>query len=162
MSNNPSISSYCNMTSVNDPFDGKTRAECWYADIINLPHHESKVYAHMPMHKRAAQFAPFAALSTYHESLLEESRYTETLNELSDDELEHLNSTLQRLLLHRGEQISICVKYFVPDNKKLGGHYVVAQGLFAGYNTYKNTLLIKVRDMVYNIRLRYVVNIEEL
>ncbi len=33
-----------------------------YQDIINLPHHVSEKHASMSMQKRAAQFAPFAAL----------------------------------------------------------------------------------------------------
>ena len=34
-----------------------------YADIINLPHPESKRHPRMDREKRAAQFAPFAALT---------------------------------------------------------------------------------------------------
>ena len=34
-----------------------------YEDIINLPHHVSTQYPHMSMESRAAQFAPFAALT---------------------------------------------------------------------------------------------------
>ncbi len=33
-----------------------------YDDIIDLPHPEPKFHKRMPMIKRAAQFAPFAAL----------------------------------------------------------------------------------------------------
>lgn len=36
-----------------------------YADIINLPHHVSQKHPQMSMHQRAAQFAPFSALSDH-------------------------------------------------------------------------------------------------
>ena len=36
-----------------------------YADIINLPHPASKRHPRMSMLDRAAQFAPFAALTGY-------------------------------------------------------------------------------------------------
>ncbi len=41
-----------------------------YADIIDLPRPKSK-RASMSMEARAAQFAPFAALTGYHESVEE-------------------------------------------------------------------------------------------
>lgn len=34
-----------------------------YEDIIHLPHHVSGKYPQMPVRDRAAQFAPFAALT---------------------------------------------------------------------------------------------------
>ena len=43
-----------------------------YNDIINLPHHVSKKHPQMSMYARAAQFAPFAALTGY-EGLIEEA-----------------------------------------------------------------------------------------
>jgi len=49
-----------------------------YDDIINLPHHQSTRRPHMSLHDRAAQFAPFAALSG-HEEAIEE---TVKLNEM--------------------------------------------------------------------------------
>ena len=39
-----------------------------YEDIINLPHHVSKRHPQMTMLARAAQFAPFAALTGYNEA----------------------------------------------------------------------------------------------
>lgn len=42
-----------------------------YDDIINLPHHVSKKHPQMSLHDRAAQFAPFAALTGYDEEVRE-------------------------------------------------------------------------------------------
>lgn len=47
-----------------------------YDDIINLPHHVSKVHPQMSMQARAAQFAPFSALTGYDDAIAEaESDY---------------------------------------------------------------------------------------
>ena len=40
-----------------------------YEDIINLPHPVSKRHPQMSMEERAAQFAPFAALTGHRESI---------------------------------------------------------------------------------------------
>ena len=40
-----------------------------YADIIDHPHYQSKKRPHMPMLKRAAQFAPFSALTGFEEAI---------------------------------------------------------------------------------------------
>ncbi len=45
-----------------------------YDDILYLPHHQSKERPHMSLHDRAAQFAPFAALSGHEEATLETAR----------------------------------------------------------------------------------------
>lgn len=48
-----------------------------YDDIINLPHHVSKKHPQMPMWNRAAQFAPFAALSGHEEAIKETAKENE-------------------------------------------------------------------------------------
>ena len=40
-----------------------------YDDIINMSHHVSAGRAHLSLHDRAAQFAPFAALNGYEEEI---------------------------------------------------------------------------------------------
>lgn len=42
-----------------------------YEDIIGLPHPEPKKHPRMPIAERAAQFAPFAALTGYEEVIEE-------------------------------------------------------------------------------------------
>ncbi|MBE6827572.1 MAG: hypothetical protein E7514_03025 [Ruminococcaceae bacterium] len=51
-----------------------------YAHIIDLPHYQSSRRKHMSMHDRAAQFAPFAALSGYDESIRKTSEHTNGKN----------------------------------------------------------------------------------
>lgn len=46
-----------------------------YNDIINLPHHVSKKHQQMSLKDRAAQFAPFSALTGYDEALKEVAEY---------------------------------------------------------------------------------------
>lgn len=43
-----------------------------YSDIIDMPRHISDRHPHMPVNERAAQFAPFAALTGY-DDLIEEA-----------------------------------------------------------------------------------------
>jgi hypothetical protein len=40
-----------------------------YDDIINLPHYEPKHHPRMSMWNRAAQFAPFAALTGFDDAI---------------------------------------------------------------------------------------------
>jgi len=50
-----------------------------YEDIINLPHHVSKRHPQMSMWNRAAQFAPFAALTGYDDAIKETARDNESM-----------------------------------------------------------------------------------
>ena len=58
-------------------------ASITYDDIINLPHHESKKHPRMSLEARSAQFAPFAALTGYDETIRETARQTEKRIEIN-------------------------------------------------------------------------------
>lgn len=49
-----------------------------YDDIINIPRWNPKSHPRMSEHDRAAQFAPFAALTGYDAMISETARMTET------------------------------------------------------------------------------------
>lgn len=85
-----------------------------YEDIINLPHHISRAHPPMPLSGRAAQFAPFAALTGYGEVIKETARQTERKPELSEDEKQALNYKLQRAVNAPGEKPIVTVIYFLP------------------------------------------------
>lgn len=88
-----------------------------HSDIISLPgptlHHKR-----MARLERAAQFAPFAALTGYEDMLTESARETERDRQLGRDEREELDRKLSDCLLTQREAVFTC---FVPDEKKDGG-----------------------------------------
>ena len=55
-----------------------------YDDIINLPHYEPKNHPRMSMNARAAQFASFAALTGYEDSVKETARLVNEENEMGE------------------------------------------------------------------------------
>lgn len=99
-----------------------------YDDIINLPHHVSKTRPQMSMLERAAQFAPFQALTGYGAAIQETARRTEDKIELGDEEVALLNAKLQILADHLPESPEVCITWFKPDDRKAGGSYVSVTG----------------------------------
>lgn len=99
-----------------------------YDDIINLPHHVSKARSRMSMHDRAAQFSPFAALTGYNDAVEETARLTDEQYELSEDARNRLDEQLRLIVDRIDEQPEIEVTYFVADELKEGGKYVVTKG----------------------------------
>ena len=99
-----------------------------YAHIIDLPHHVSKVRPQMTMYQRAAQFAPFAALTGHSAAISETARLTDKVIELSESECEVLNQKITLLLAHFDGHPYVCITYFDPDPPKEGGKYTTHSG----------------------------------
>ncbi len=57
-----------------------------YDDIISLPHHVSKKHKAMPLSDRAAQFAPFSALTGYEACVKEAAEKVTDKNSALDRE----------------------------------------------------------------------------
>lgn len=99
-----------------------------YADIIDLPR-PSLTWPRMSPEKRAAQFAPFAALTGYEDMVREETRMTDTdhQKQLEEYETESLNRKIQRLinLTESGYHPTVAFTVFEPDDRKTGGRYTV-------------------------------------
>ena len=89
-----------------------------YEDILGLPRHSSAHHAHMTRLNRAAQFAPFAALSGHEAEIAEAGRLTEQAAELMEDEALRIDEAL-RWALRSAEEVELT--YFVPDERKTGG-----------------------------------------
>lgn len=95
-----------------------------YDDIIDLPRFISKGRRHMSNYDRAAQFAPFDALTGYEEAIEETGRTTENEIVLGESEMQMLDHRFAILREHINEMPVIRIRYFEPDMYKDGGTYL--------------------------------------
>lgn len=107
----------------------------------------------MPIHDRAAQFSPFAALVGYEDAVEETERLTDSRREMLEDEIAELNRQLGELQSRLRERPEIRVTYFTPDKKKDGGRYTSKIGNARTIDQYNNAIvftdgeIISVKDM---------------
>lgn len=113
-----------------------------YEDIINLPHHVSKTRPQMPMSDRAAQFAPFAALTGYDSAIKETGRLTDKRIELDEEALTALSMKLQFLMDAIDEEPEVEITYFKPDERKAGGSYLKITGIVKKLDEYERVLVL--------------------
>ena len=99
-----------------------------YDDIINLPYKKSTIRPHMKLIDRAAQFSPFAALTTHSDAIKEAGRLTSERITLDEDSMRILDSRFQMLLENISKHPKVTFTYFVKDNYKSGGEYVEVTG----------------------------------
>ena len=117
-----------------------------YEDIIGLPHHVSQRHPHMPVSDRAAQFAPFAALTGYGDVIKETARQTEERPELSEDERAALDYKLHAVLSIPGQKPEIKITYFVPDPRKSGGAFRKAAGRIRRVDEAENRIILELPE----------------
>lgn len=136
---------------------GYYKAEHRYDDIIQLPHHQSTKRAHMSLHDRAAQFAPFAAL-TGHEAAIEEmARLTEDEVMLDDTAIAEINDKLYKISQHLSEQWKVSITYFKPDTKKQGGAYLTDVGTIRKINETEQLIIM---DSGMRIKMEQIIKVE--
>ena len=95
------------------------------------------------MLNRAAQFAPFAALTGYEAAVGETARLTVRKRELDAQEAEELNRRLAALIARLPDRPEATVEYFVPDDRKVGGAYVTITGRVRHISVPEKTLVME-------------------
>ena len=113
-----------------------------YKDIINLPHKQSTRRPHMSLLDRAAQFAPFAALTGYDDAVKETARLTDEKIEMSEENLNVLNMKYQILVDRLDEEHEVVFTYFIPDKNKSGGAYVENRGVVKKVDDYERLITL--------------------
>lgn len=114
-----------------------------YDDIINLPHHVSTKHPRLSMEQRAAQFAPFAALTGYGDVIRETARITQNRIELDEEEKIKLDNKLQKLQTNISNRPKVTITYFAPDIKKSGGEYITKIGNLKKIDEYKKSIVLE-------------------
>ena len=124
--------------------------ERWYT--MNRP--KSK-YPKMSMSDRAAQFAPFAALTGHKEAVIEQGRITQE-KILSNEEKLELNEKIVELINLKSK----CrITYFEKDKTKSGGQYMESVLSFKRIDELNKTLFFKEN---IQIQIEDIVDIEIL
>jgi hypothetical protein len=99
-----------------------------YADMLDLLHPTSARHPRMPIIDRAAQFAPFAALTGYDDAIEETARLTDSMLDMTEDRRELLDRRYQLLLASVERHPQVEVTFFLPDARKEGGSYQTVRG----------------------------------
>ena len=119
-----------------------------YSKLENITRPQYPDLPPMSIEDRAAQFSPFAAVVGYDDAVEETARFTDSMIELSEDEVVLLNGALAKLRESIDEKPQIRVTYFVPDAKKDGGEYVSKTGIVKRIDEYENVLIFTDGDKV--------------
>ena len=132
-----------------------------YENIIDMDRPISKAHMKMPLINRAAQFAPFAALTGYEEAIAETARYTKNKIDLTEAELDRLDWKLNECL--RNINTPIRLTYFEADKLKDGGKYLSISGKIKNIDDYERTINLEsgpcIRiDNIYDIELETLTN----
>lgn len=112
-----------------------------YKDMYDMPHHVSDRHPHMSIHDRAAQFAPFAALTGHGAAIAETARLTEDRLELDESQKAVLDQKLTNIM-HSAGEILVDVEYFVRDERKSGGRYEHVSGRIMKVDMYRQIILL--------------------
>ena len=113
-----------------------------YADIINLPHPESKKHKRMSMRDRAAQFSPFAALTGHDAAIKETARLTDDFTDLDESMKRNLDEKLVLILEKLNEKPIVTITYFLKDLRKAGGSYEASEGWIKKVDFYDRVIVM--------------------
>ena len=133
----------------------KEDARSIYADIIDLPYHQSITRKHMSLYDRAAQFASYKALSGYEDMVAEESRTVDGEIELSENEIDLINAMIGEISdrITNGDHPIVTVTYFKPDRYKKGGSYETLTGVIKKVDVIEKKLIFYGSESIEDKRI---------
>lgn len=127
-----------------------------YDDIIDMPHHQSKERPHMSLHDRAAQFAPFAALTGHEDAIKETARLTDEEIILDESTVGRINEKLFEISQHLSEKRKVSITYFRQDKTKKGGVYLTDIGIIKRIDEAEKCIVL---DSGMKIKMKNIFNL---
>ena len=135
-----------------------------YQDIINMEHPTSKTHKRMDKIKRAAQFAPYAALVGYEDAVREVARLTDEKIDLDeglknvisakinllDEEINELktDTRIKNEYIEDEKYPRVSLIYFKADAKKDGGMYITLEANLKKIDLYTRLLYFTSGDII--------------
>lgn len=119
-----------------------------YDDILNIPHWDPKSHPRMSEYERAAQFAPFAALTGYDAMVSETARLTDSRDDLDEEQLLALNETLSMIVERLAEHPQVAITWFRRDSRKKGGVYIKTKGRVRDVDLANRLVVLKEGDKI--------------
>ena len=114
-----------------------------YDDIIDMPHHISINRPHMSIHDRAAQFAPFAAMTGHDVAVKEKARLTNERLDLDEGMRQLLDERLQLIRRNLDSRPDITLTYYIQDERKEGGEFATVRGKVKKIDEYKHIVIME-------------------
>ncbi|MDO4621701.1 MAG: hypothetical protein Q4B22_01990 [Eubacteriales bacterium] len=114
-----------------------------YDAIIHRNRPVDSKHPAMSLHNRAAQFAPFDALTGFGNQIFETARLTQARMEISEDVRQVINGRLRQIEDRIKEQPTVTVTYFLPDKTKDGGSYPTVTARVLKIDIYKERLRLE-------------------
>lgn len=113
-----------------------------YDDILNTRWPRPTSRPRMSIEDRAAQFAPFAALTGYDDVLTETARLTQRPVFLTEESLEELNRQLKLAAVKIDTQPEVTMTVFYEDARKEGGRFETVTGNLKKIDLYQGGLVL--------------------
>ena len=113
-----------------------------YDDILNTHWPRPTSRPRMSIEDRAAQFAPFAALTGYDDVLTETARLTQRPVFLTEESLEELNRQLKLAAAKIDTQPEVAMTVFYEDARKEGGRFETVSGNLKKIDLYQGGLVL--------------------
>lgn len=126
-----------------------------YDDILEISHHVSSRHPRMSAVDRAAQFAPFSALTGYGAAVMETERLTEPQVELDEEQKAQIDRCLHLLAACLyDDPPAVRITYFLPDERKEGGSYPCVEGKVCAIDEIEHTVIMADQTVIPIERIR--------